>query len=83
MTPSVLVVSPIGDNVETVTRHDTLVDLLVDHFTSYPHITTQTIWDRMSVRDEGYSVDAPDGSTREFFATRFTFGNISIREGRD
>ena len=83
MTPSVVVVSPIGDNVETVVSRDTLVDLLVDHFTSYPNIVTGTIWDRMTVRDEDYPVESADGTTRYFFATRFTFGNLSIREGRD
>jgi len=81
MTPSVLVVSPIGDNVETVVRHDALVDLLLDHFTSYPHIIPGTIWDQMAVRDEDYRVDSND-DTRFFFATRFTFGNLSILEGR-
>lgn len=81
MTPSVVVVSPLADNAETVQRHDVLVDKLIDHFTSYPHVTTGTVWDRMSVDDEDYSVDTPDGA-RHFYATRFTFGNLSIAEGR-
>jgi hypothetical protein len=83
MAPSVLVVSALADNVETVVSHDTLVDKLVDHFTTYPHITNTTIWDRMRVTDEDYPVESADGTVRHFYATRFTFGNVSIREGRD
>jgi hypothetical protein len=82
MVPSVVVVSPLADNVETVVRHDVLVDLLVDHFTRHPHVMPVTIWDRMAIDDEDYSVDSDDGTTRHFYATRFTFGNLSIMEGR-
>lgn len=83
MTPSVVVVSPLADNVETVVRHDTLVDLLVDHFTRHPHVLANSIWDEMSVDDEDYPVDSDDGSTRHFYATRFSFGNLSVMEGRE
>jgi hypothetical protein len=82
MSPSVVVVSPVADNSETVVRHDVLVDALVDHFTTYPHLISGTIWDRMTVNDEDYSVDTDTGS-RHFYATRFTFENVSIQEGRD
>ena len=82
MTPSVVVVSPLADNVETVTAHDSLVDLLVDHFTTYAHITSNTVWSDMTVDDESYPVESNDGTIRHFFATRFTFGNVSIQEGR-
>lgn len=80
MQPSVLVVAPITDNVETVIRFDTLVDLLVDHFTDYPHITSNTIWSSMTVEDESYSEG--DEPVRYFHAVRFSFGNVSIQEGR-
>jgi hypothetical protein len=82
MTPSVMVVSPLTDNVETVVSHDELVDLLVDHFTNYPHVIPVTIWDEMSVDDEDYPVVEADGTVRRFYATRFTFGNLSVMEGR-
>jgi hypothetical protein len=84
MSPSVLVVSPIGDNVETVVSHDQLVDLLVDHFTDYPYVASASsgVWDEMTVSDEDYPVDTDTG-TRHFYATRFTFQNVRIKEGRD
>lgn len=80
MSPSVLVVDSIGDNVETVVDFDTLVDLLVDHFTLSPHITSNTIWSDLRVEDESYSEG--DEPTRYFHAVRFTFGNVAILEGR-
>jgi hypothetical protein len=83
MTPSVVVVSPMADNVETVQRHDVLVDKLVDHFTTYSQIAPDTIWDRMAIDDEDYPVASDDGTVRHFFATRFTFNNVSIMEGRN
>ena len=83
MTPAVLVVSPLADNIETVQRHDVLVDALVDHFTDYAQIVVNTVWDRMRVEDEDYPVDLADGTTRHFYATRFTFNNVSIMEGRN
>lgn len=82
MTPAVVVVSPLADNVETVIRHDTLVDLLVDHFSTYPQIINNTIWDQMTVDDEPFDVVSGDDTVRQFFATRFRFGNVSIQEGR-
>jgi hypothetical protein len=80
MTPSVLVVNSIGDNAETVIAFDSLVDKLVDHFTDYPHITPNTIWSSMSVDDETYSEG--EEFVRYFHAVRFSFGNVSIQEGR-
>ncbi len=75
--PSVVVVTRLTDNGETTDIHDQLVDLLVDWFTSYPHIVAGTSWQDMQVADE------PIGTENEFAATRFTFGDISKREGRD
>jgi hypothetical protein len=57
---------------------DQVVDLLVDHFSEYPHITPNTIWDAMTVIDD--LEDVPDGTFR--LAVRFQFTNIRIREGR-
>jgi len=82
MSPSIVVVSSIGDNVETVVRHDVLVDLLVDHFTANPHVMPVTIWDEMTVDDEDYPVLSESGKVDHFYATRFTFVNLSIMEGR-
>ncbi len=75
MSPSVTVVK---DGRQTVASFDSLVDLLVDHFTTYPHIVTGTIWDRMTVEDDREEIG--DGSSLP--SVRFTFTNLSIREGR-
>jgi hypothetical protein len=82
MSPSVLVVSNITDNIETVVRHDVLVDKLLDHFTTYPHIASNTVWEDMTVADEAYDVAEADGSVRQFYATRFTFEDVTVQEGR-
>ncbi len=71
-------VSVVWDGRTTLADMDATVDLLVDHFTAYPHIVTGTIWDRMTVEDDreviGDGVSLP--------SVRFTFSNLSIREGR-
>jgi hypothetical protein len=77
MSPSIVAVFQLTDNLETADTQDAATDLLVDHFTSYPHIVTGTIWDQLTVSEEA----APDGDTQRT-AVRFTFGNISILEGR-
>lgn len=79
--PEVLVVSQLTDNVETVIRHDVLVDALYDHFQSYTHLVANTSWDRLSVNDEDFSVESDTG-VRHFYATRFTFENVLMIEGR-
>lgn len=75
--PSIVVVTRLTENGETTDLHDLLVDLLVDWFTSYPHIVPGTSWQDMQVADEAAGPDT------QFMATRFTFGDISKREGRD
>lgn len=77
MTPSVVLVRRITDNIETMTAFDATVDALVDAFTAVPQFAAVTIWDQLTVTDE----DAPFGDY-DFAAVRFTFGNISIMEGR-
>jgi hypothetical protein len=52
------------------------VDSLLDWFTSYPHIVAGTIWSDLTIADEAVGTD------NQFVGTRFTFGNISIAEGR-
>jgi hypothetical protein len=87
---SVVVVSPMADNRETVARHDVLVDALLDHFTSFPHVIPETspnsprgdIWSDMTISDEDFPVASDDGTVRHFYATRFTFADLSIQEGR-
>lgn len=81
MRPSVVVVSPMADNEETVVRHDVLVDALVDHFTDNPHIIGNTVWEDMTVSDEDFSVETATGD-RHFYATRFTFEDVTAQEGR-
>ena len=77
MSPSIVAVFQITDNLETADAQDAATDLLVDHFTDYPHIATGTIWDEITITEEA----APDGDTQRT-AVRFTFANISIHEGR-
>ena len=77
MSPSIVAVFQLTDNLETADVEDAATDLLVDHFTSYPHIVAGTIWDELTVSEEA----APDGDTQRT-SVRFTFGNISIHEGR-
>jgi hypothetical protein len=77
MQPSVVVVRRITNNAETMAAFDTLVDLLVDAFTASPQFAPDTIWDQLTVADE----DAPFGDY-DFAAVRFTFGDVSIMEGR-
>jgi hypothetical protein len=76
MNPSIVAIFDLGDNGETTDLMDAAVDLLVDHFTSYPHIVVGTVWDAMTVADEAVPNDT------SMIAVRFTFGNISIGEGR-
>jgi hypothetical protein len=79
MQPTVLVVDRLTDNTETMDRMDDLVDALLDHFTANPHITPNTVWDQLAISDE--TEQLTDGSWVS--AVRFTFGNVSAREGRD
>lgn len=76
MSPAVVVVFDPEENGETIDQMDTTTDLLVDHFTTYPHIVAGTIWDSMTVSDESLA------NNPGYVALRFTFANISIREGR-
>jgi len=77
LSPSVVAVFAITDNLETADLQDAATDLLIDHFTTYPHLVAGTVWDAITVTEE----NAPDGLT-DRTAVRFTFGNISIHEGR-
>lgn len=78
MTPSVVVVDRLTDNIETMDRMDDLVDALLDYFTANPHITANTAWDQLTITDE--TEQLPDGTW--ISAVRFTFGDVIIREGR-
>jgi len=82
MTIAVVVVSPLADNVETLVRHDVVTDALVDHFNvGYIHFVPNSSWTDLAINDEDYPVISDDGTTRHFFATRFTF-TVSLMEGR-
>jgi hypothetical protein len=77
MNPSVTFVDRLTDNNETMTRMDVLVDAAMDYFTANPHITPSTVWDALTTTD----LSLNDGGSM-FLAVTFTFGNISIIEGR-
>ena len=82
ITLSILVVSPIGDNIETTVGVDEVVDLLVDHFNlASIHFVPNSSWTDLIISDEDYPVDSADGTTAHFFATRLTFV-VSLMEGR-
>ena len=78
MTPSVVVVDRLTDNIETMDRMDDLVDALLDYLTANPHIASNTVWDQLTITDE--TDQLPDGSW--ITAVRFSFGNVNVREGR-
>jgi hypothetical protein len=82
MAPSVVIVSRPLDNETQVAAWDVLVDLLADHFTSYPQFTANSIWDRWTLTEEGEEVQTAPDSIRVFPTVRFTFDNVSLREGR-
>lgn len=77
MTPAVAVVAEKTLNAEEQDRFDLLVDALVDWFTANPHIVAGTIWDRMAVEDYAEVIGEQYRP-----GVRFTFGNLSIQEGR-
>lgn len=78
---SVVVVSPLADNVETVARHDVITDGLLDHFNGYIQLVPNSSWTDVTIRDEDYPVTSDDGTVRHFYATRLTFV-VSKMEGR-
>jgi hypothetical protein len=77
MTPAVAVVAEKTLNAEEQARFDILVDTLLDYFTANPHIVTGTIWDQMTIEDYAEVIGEQYRP-----GVRFTFGNLSIQEGR-
>lgn len=77
MTPSVVIVGEYRLNGERVAQFDVIADTFLDYCTATPHIVTGTIWDRMAVEDYDETIGE---QLRP--AVRFTFGNLSIQEGR-
>lgn len=77
MSPSIVAVFDLVTNAQTTDTMDPAVDLLVDHFTTYPHLVAGTVWDAMTVSEESVQGDP------SVIAVRFTFGNVSISEGRN
>ncbi len=81
MTPTVVLVDRLTDNTETMGRLDPLVDALLDAYTASPHITSTGVWlGGVSITD-GYEQD-PDGGGL-FQTVTFTFGDVSVLEGRN
>ena len=82
LTVAIVIVSPMADNIETIRRHDVLVDSIIDHFNaSYIHFVTNSSWTDLTIGDEDYPIPRDDGTVRHFFATRLTFV-VSKMEGR-
>ena len=75
-TPSAVVVFQF--NSETQADMDTVRDGLIEAFTLVPQFITGTIWDQMAVT-EGIETS---GST-DFPSLTFSFGNVTIQEGRN
>jgi hypothetical protein len=82
LSPSFVVVGRPLENDQSTGEFDALVDALVDHFTTYAHISPNTVWDEMTVSDESEEIQTADQSERIYPAVRFTFGNVLAREGR-
>lgn len=80
--PSLVVVGRPLENDQSTDEFDLLVDALIDHFADYAHLSPNTAWDQMSVTDESEEIQTAPDSTRIYPAVRFTFGNVSAREGR-
>jgi hypothetical protein len=76
MSSAIVLVTRLTDNTETTDTQSVLVDSLLDWFTANPHIVAGTVWSDMTVATE------PAGVDNQFLATRFTFSDISIAEGR-
>lgn len=76
MTPAVVVVDRITDNAETMQRFDTLVDGLVEAFSSNPQFVTGSIWNEFTVDDTRETI-----GEYEFAGVRFTFADISQDDG--
>lgn len=76
MRPSVLVVDRITDNAETMQRFDTLVDGLVEAFSSSPQFVTGSIWNELTVDDTRETI-----GEYEFAGVRFTFSDVSQDDG--
>jgi hypothetical protein len=77
MNATVSVVGEYRLNAEHMDDFDLLVDALIDFFTTYPHVVSNTVWDRMTVED--YAEEIGDALRP---AVRFTFVNLSVQEGR-
>jgi hypothetical protein len=82
LSPSCVIVGRPLENGQSIDEFDALVDLLVDWFANYAHLSPNTAWDQMTITDESEEVQTTPDSTRIYPAVRFTFGNVSAREGR-
>lgn len=77
MTPTISIVAEKALNAEEQDAFDLIVDAFLDYCTANPHIVTGTIWDRMAVEDYDEAIGEQYRP-----AVRFTFGNLTIQEGR-
>lgn len=78
LSASVTFLDLISDATEVTDRMDDLVDAFLDYLTDRPHITSATVWDRVTVDDGELDYDGA-------LYRAVTFGgiNVTIHEGRD
>lgn len=82
LSPSIVLVGRPLDNEQSVSEFDALVDAFADHATSYAQFSANSIWDQWTVTDESEEVQTAPDSVRTYPTVRFTFTNVSLREGR-
>lgn len=78
-TPSIVFVDGAFDPTESTNRVDAIVDAFTDHLDSYPHLVTGTSWSDGTWSDE--SVPLSDDTSAA--AVRWTFGDITFKNGRN
>ena len=72
--PGFVIVDDLSDNAEAIARMDLIVDGLVEHVTTYPHLIAGSSWSRMSV------TEADEGDAA--YAVRVAIADFSKPEGR-
>ena len=85
LSPSIVFVDQLTDNGETMDRFDTLIDAFTDHLDSYPHLFLtglNNVWSNGSWADEQETLGDTQTGTAPAAAARWTFADISYKEGR-
>lgn len=74
---SIVLVDRITSNDDSTTRLDPIVDALLLTLSQNPHLTAESVWSDLTIRDD---TDA-DGESR-FRTVTFDFGDVTVRDGR-